>query len=429
MWSIVWYILVAASVAAYLGIEAMYFLYAALVFSLAGVVVSMLSSRRSFSRELEEGGETQESGVTLQGREQLEEEYHEAQRELEEARTELKRYRDGEMGYAQQYVLVSHSVETERTLSQVIIDKTETSTNELTDHVYSLANSSREVGEKIRKALSSIATEEGGLKDDTERLEGELEIIENLIVEFQKIRDGYTAEMETIEETMREVDSFTDTITDLAERTSVLAINASIEAARAGNAGKGFAVIASEVQKLAGNTKSIAEQINSTVENSVHKVKDSIEQYGGRIEKSVGQLEKSGKDHAELIEKLKPQIENVSQVVQESQELSESVTGDLNEVTVHLQYQDTVRQILEHMIGILEKVTEKGKELAGTPKEIDEEEVERLREEMRSIASSFFTTREEWDAFGHQLQESLEDGTAKKSEDDSNELAGDVTLF
>ncbi|MFP4618615.1 MAG: methyl-accepting chemotaxis protein [Spirochaetaceae bacterium] len=209
-----------------------------------------------------------------------------------------------------------------------------------------------------------------------------------------------------------------------------MAINASIEAARAGHAGKGFAVIASEVQKLAGNTKSIAEQINNTVENSVHKVRQSIEQYGKRIENSVRQLEKSGEAHSVLIEKLTPQIENISRVVQESRELSETVTGDLNEVTVHLQYQDTVRQILEHMVEILQQVTHRERELVGDPGEVDSREVENLKKELHSMVKSLFTTREEWQAFGYTLKEDLNNSDAKKREESSfEEFEGDVTLF
>ncbi|MFO7850414.1 MAG: methyl-accepting chemotaxis protein, partial [Spirochaetia bacterium] len=352
---------------------------------------------------------------------------------LEELRRRLRDRQGREEGYAKECILASETVDVQRTLSQVIIDKTEGATNALTGHVYSLANSSRQVGELIQEALGHIAVEKGGLKDDIEKLQGDAEKITELIQEFQMIRDGYTSEMETIEQTMREVDSFTDSITDLAERTSVLAINASIEAARAGSTGKGFAVIASEVQKLARNTKDIAEQINTTVENSVHKVKQSIEQYGNRIEKSVHQLEESGKNHSVLIDRLTPQVESISKVAKESQELSETVTGDLNEVTVHLQYQDTVRQILEHMVQILEKVTSREKELAGEPKELDSREIEKTKEELQSLVAGFFTTREEWKAFGYTIKEDLNNTDHRNGKGSSSEVTeefeGDVTLF
>ena len=403
-------------------------LYAALAVSVIGALAAGLRLRGGAGRGQIE--EEQEVGVTLQDREKLEEDFHEAQTEIESLRGQLEEKLRQEAGYGEGRVFLEKAVETERTFAEVINKKTEKATQKLTDHVYSLAESSRKVGLLIDEAIGRITTGEGGLKDDVVQLEKQLKVIEELIIEFKRIRDGYAAEMETIEGTMRQIDAFTETITDLAERTSVLAINASIEAARAGNSGKGFAVIAGEVQKLAGNTKAIAEQITTTVEESVHKVKESIEQYGTRIERSVNLLEKSGSEHSKLIELLNPQIEKVSEVVSHSQELSTAVTKDLNEVTVHLQYQDSVRQMLEHMITVIEKVSEKGRVLIGSVEEPDERKRERIEEELRSLVSETFTTREEWEAFGYSLNEDFESN--KREEDGSQlheELAGDVTLF
>ncbi len=403
-------------------------LYAALAVSVFGAVAAALKLRGGAGRGQIE--EDQEVGVTLQDREKLEADFQEAKTEIESLNGQLEEKRRQEAGYGEGCVFVEKAVEAERTFAEVINEKTEKATQKLTDHVYSLAESSRKVGVLIDEAIGHITTGEGGLKEDVVQLEKQLRVIEELITEFKRIRDGYAAEMETIEGTMRQIDAFTDTITDLAERTSVLAINASIEAARAGNSGKGFAVIAGEVQKLAGNTKSIAEQINTTVEESVHKVKESIEQYGTRIERSVNLLEKSGSEHSKLIELLNPQIEKVSDVVSHSQELSAAVTKDLNEVTVHLQYQDSVRQMLEHMITVIEKVSEKGRALIGSVEEPDQSNKERIEEELRSLVSETFTTREEWEAFGFSLNEDFESN--KREEDGSElngELTGDVTLF
>ena len=62
-----------------------------------------------------------------------------------------------------------------------------------------------------------------------------------------------------------EISSIVDTINVIAERTNLLSLNASIEAARAGDAGRGFGVVAAEVKKLAENTRAATTAARSMI--------------------------------------------------------------------------------------------------------------------------------------------------------------------
>jgi methyl-accepting chemotaxis protein len=294
--------------------------------------------------------------------------------------------------------------------------------------VYSIGDWSKDVDDLIQRVFGQLTSEEGGLRVQSVRMEAELRKIEQLIQEFKIIRDDYIGELEMIEKTMKSVDQFTDTITDLSERTNVLAINASIEAARAGQAGRGFAVIAAEVQGLAKSTMKIADEISTTIESSVHTVKDSIGTYGERLQNAVEKLARSGEKHAAVIEQLTPQIDRVSEVIEESQKLSSSVTKNINDVTVHLQYQDSVRQILQHMVQLFETLAQEGADFSAENVKLSQSEIEGQANEVRRLLKTFFTTREEWQAFGHEIDEDMVEVT-DESASQKDEFSGDITLF
>jgi methyl-accepting chemotaxis protein len=136
---------------------------------------------------------------------------------------------------------------------------------------------------------------------------------------------------------------------DVARQTNLLALNAAIEAARAGEAGRGFAVVADEVRKLSTLSGDTGQKIGETVETVNGAIARTLELSQRHAERDTGTLNQSG----ETIEQVIGAFGGTTRdVVERSDALAENaaaVGGTIGEVLVALQFQDRVSQMLGHI--------------------------------------------------------------------------------
>jgi len=176
--------------------------------------------------------------------------------------------------------------------------------------------------------------------------------------------DGISEIRETIRETEKrikrlgeraqEISGIVDIINNIAERTHVLALNASMQAAAAGEAGRGFSVVADEVQRLAESSRNATSQISALVKNIQVETNDTI----ATMDKTINQVvegsrlaERAGEQMKETQHTTADLVQVVEQITIASREQAK-ISDELREraKTIQLSTHETARQLEEQTI-------------------------------------------------------------------------------
>ncbi len=191
-------------------------------------------------------------------------------------------------------------------------------------------------------------------------------VVEETIEGMNKIADVVRKSAETVQalgKSSDQIGEIVQVIDDIADQTNLLALNAAIEAARAGEQGRGFAVVADEVRKLAERTtkatKEIATMIKQIQKDTGGAV-ESMQQGTEQVESGKALAEKAGKSLQEIIHGAQQVVDIVTQVAAASEEQSsaaEQISKNIESISSVTQQSASGIQQIAHASEDLNRLT------------------------------------------------------------------------